>query len=231
VATIRIHLAAWLLAELAHPKLRPVFIDFNVWAHLRPSARRVYAFVQALGRDSYDQRIYFYLAPPTLYTLGITTRRLDRAGNAVSEDLTALWHADRRYHDGAGFRRHTHADTSIPAFGCDAARRPSCATDKARATKAPPRRPGALRGAAGRLRRHAIVSSRTIEDSQLDPGAVGRLGLGAARREQEQVRDAIQRSMIAAASTSREAGPFEASRAGLHRREQRRDAADEDPAG
>ena len=86
-----------------------------------PFRRRVYAFVQGLSRDTYDGRIYFYLAAPTLYTLGITTKRLDRAGNAVSEDLTAIWHADRRYRDGQGFRRHTHADTRLPAFGCDAA--------------------------------------------------------------------------------------------------------------
>ena len=229
ISTIRIHLAAWFLAELADMKRNPVFIDFTVWAHLRPSARRAYAFVQGLSRDSYDGRIYFYLGRPTLYTLGITTKRLDRAGNAVSEDLTAIWHADRRYRDGAGFRRHRHADTNLPAFGCDAARRPSCPTDKARATKAPPRRPGALRGAAGRLRRHAVIAKRDVADDQLDPGAVARLGLDAARREHEQVRDAIQSSMIGAAATSREAGPFEPSAAGRHRREQSR-SGDEDPA-
>ncbi len=229
IATIRIHLASWLLAELAHPERRPVYIDFAVWAHLRPSARRTYAFVQGLGRDSYDSRIYFYLAPPTLYTLGITTGRLDRAGNAVSEDLTAIWHADRRYHDGEGFRRHPHADTSIPAFGCDVAHKPSCATDTARATKAPPRRPGALRGAAGRLRRYAITSSRTVADGQLDPGAVARLGLAAARREHTQVREAIQKSMIGAAASSREPGPFKPRPAGVHRREQNRGAGDAEP--
>jgi hypothetical protein len=230
IATIRIHLADWVIAALAHQKLRPVYIDFAVWAHLRPSARRTYAFVQALGRDDYDGRIYFYLAPPTLYTLGITTRRLDRAGNAVSEDLTALWHADSRYHDGNGFRRHTHADTNIPAFGCDAARKPSCATDTARATKAPPRRPGALRGAARRLRRYAITASRAVEDGQLDPGAVARLGLDAARREHQLVRDAIQNSRIGAAATSREPGPFESSHATRHRRTRTSPGRDEDPA-
>jgi len=230
IATIRIHLAAWFIAELGHPKRNPVFIDFTIWSHLRPSARRAYAFVQGLGRDSYDGRIYFYLGLPTLYTLGITTPRLDRAGNAVSEDLTAIWHADRRYHDGHGFRRHCHADTRIPAFGCDAAHKPSGATDKARARKAPARRPGALRGAAGRLRRHAIIAGRDVDDSQLDPGAVARLGLDAARREHQQVRDAIQTSMVGAAATSREPGPFEPAAAGRHRREQTRGAGDDDPA-
>jgi hypothetical protein len=228
VATIRIHLSDWLIAELGHPKRRPVFIDFTVWAHLRPSARRLYGFIQGLSRDDYDGRIYFYLGAPTLYTLGITTKRLDRAGNAVSEDLTAIWHADRRYHDGDGFRRHFHRDTRLPAFGCDAARRSSCATDRAAVTKAPPRRPGALRGAAGRLRRHAVLARRDVDDAQLDPGAVARLGLTAARQEQQRVRDAIQTSMVTAAATSREAGPFEPSHGGLHRRQARR--GDNDPA-
>jgi hypothetical protein len=227
-ATIRIHLAQWMIADLTHPKRRPVFIDFTVWAHLRPSARRLYAFVQGLGRDTYDGRIYFYLAAPTLYTLGITTKRLDRAGNAVSEDLTALWHADRRYHDGDGFRRHTHGQTRIPAFGCDAARQPSRPTDRAAVARAPARRPTALRGAIGRLRQHAITGRRDVADGQLDPEAVRRLGLESARAEQQRVRDAIQLSLVSAAATSREPGPFEPSRAALHRRQARN--ADDDPA-
>jgi hypothetical protein len=226
-ATVRIHLSEWMIAELGHDKRRPVYVDFTVWAHLRPSARRLYAFVQGLGRDSYDGRIYFYLGAPTLYTLGINTRRLDRAGNAVSEDLTALWHADRRYHDGAGFRRHTHGDTRLPAFGCDAARRPSCATDRAAVTKAPPRRPGALRGAAGRLRRYAIHASREVQDAQLDPGAIGQLGLFAARQEHQRVRDAVQASLVGASASAHEPGPFERRRRAAHSRSR----GDDDPAG
>jgi hypothetical protein len=145
IATIRIHLAAWFLAELGDPKRNPVFIDFTVWAHLRPSARRTYAFVQGLARDSYDGRIYFYLAAPTLFTLGITTKRLDKAGNAISEDLTAIWHADHRYHDGHGFRRHCHAERTRGSRRSGATRRASRA--------APPTRPGRRnlpRGGPGR---------------------------------------------------------------------------------
>ena len=227
-ATVRIHLSPWMRAEIGHPKRRPVIVNFTVWSHLRPSARRLYAFVQGLGRDSYDQRIYFYLAAPTLYTLGYTTARADRAANAVSEDLTALWHADRRYHEGDGFRRHTHGNTRLAAFGCDAAHRPSAPTDRACVSKAPPRRPGALRGAAGRLRRLALIARRDIADGQLDPAVVGELGLAAARREHEQVRDAVQLSLVAAAATGREPGPFAPDRAAMHRRQARR--GDEDPS-
>ena len=227
VATIRIHLAPWMLAELGHAKRRPVIINFTVWSHLRPSARRLYAFVQALGRDAYDQRIYFYLAEPTLYTLGYTTARTDRAANAVGEDLTALWHADQRYHEGDGFRRHTHGNTRLPAFGCDAAQRSSSPTDRACVTKAPPRRPSALRGAAGRLRRLALIARQPLTDGQLDPAAVGQLGLAAARREHERIRDALQLSLASTAADGREPGPFEPSRAAMHRRQGRR--AEPDP--
>jgi hypothetical protein len=59
---------------------------------------------------------------PTLYTLGLRAARRDRAEAIVRHDLAAVWHADRRYHDGSGFRRHTHANTRLPAFACDAAR-------------------------------------------------------------------------------------------------------------
>lgn len=229
IATIRIHLEAWVRDELAHPKRRPVFINFDVWAHQRPQGRRTYAFVQGLGRDSYDGRLYFYLGAPTLFTLGLSGERLDRAAAIVSHDLTALWHADHRYHDGAGFRRQTHADTSIPAFACDAARAPSAPTHKAMTTKSLPRRPGDLRGAVARLRRHSILAARGVSPDQLDAAHVRRVGLQAAKREAELVRQTIQRSIGEAAGGA--AGPFEPSKAAAWRRQQGRSDADDDPAG
>lgn len=228
LATIRIHLAAWVREELAHPKRRPVFVNFDVWAHLRPQSRRTYAFVQGHGRDGYDDRVYFYLGPPTLFTLGLCGQRLDRARAIVSHDLTALWHADRRYHDGKGFRAQTHAATRIPAFSCDAARIPSAPTAKAMTTKSPAKRPGDLRGAVGRLRWHSIVAARGVAVDQLDPAHVRRVGQEEAKREAELVRVAIQRSLGEAAAAAGENGPLTPNRTAWRRQE---GSADDDPAG
>ncbi|MGI8749976.1 MAG: hypothetical protein ACR2J6_05400 [Thermoleophilaceae bacterium] len=230
IATIRIHLAAWVRDELAHSKRRPVFVNFDVWAHLRPQARRTYAFVQGHGRDDYDGRVYFYLASPTLFTLGLSGQRPDRTALIVSHDLTALWHADCRYHEGEGFARRTHAGTSIPAFACDPARRASSPTAKAMTTKSPPKRPGDLRGAVARLRRHSILAARGVSPDQLDGQHVRRVGLEAAKREADLVRQTIQRSLGEAAAASRDAGPFEPSKAAAQRRQQGRADADDDPA-
>jgi hypothetical protein len=224
-ATIRIHLADWVRTELAHPKRRPVFINFDVWAHLRPSGRRTYAFVQALGRDEYDDRVYFYLGAPTLFTLGLSGKRIDRAASAVSHDLTCLWHADHRYHEGDGFRRHTHAGGSIPAFACSPARRTSAPTAKAQTTKSVPRRPGQLRGAFARMRRHAVTGTRHVSAEQLDPAHVREVGREAALREADAVRQAIQHS-LAQAATSHEPGPFEQPA----RRQDRAGPDDDEPA-
>jgi len=228
IATIRIHLARWVRAELAHATRRPVFINFDVWAYLRPQARRTYAFVQALGRDDYDGRLYFYLGAPVLYTLGLAGRR-DRARSIVSDDLTALWHGDRRYHEGSGFRAQLHANTKIPAFACDAARMASSPTPVALSTKSLPKRPSSLRGAVARLRRHSIVSARGVTPDQMDPGHVRRVGLEAAKREAELVRQTVQRSLLDAGAGAG-AGPFDPSKAAALRREQSRTDDDGDPA-
>ena len=66
--TIRIYLAEWFREQIAHGEL--VHIDFRVWAHLRPLGQRLYAWLQATHRDSYDDAIEFYLAAPLRYTLG-----------------------------------------------------------------------------------------------------------------------------------------------------------------
>lgn len=200
IATIRVHLADWVRAELTHQTRRPVFVNLDVWAHLRPQSQRTYAFVQGLGRDDFDERIYFYLGAPTLYTLGLCGRR-DRAAAIVRHDLTAIWHADRRYHQGAGFRAQTHAATGIPAFACDAAHIASAPTPAALAAKSPPKRPSGLRGAARRLRRHSLLSPR-VRGDELDRDHVRRLGLEAARREAEQVRQSIQQSLAEGADST-----------------------------
>jgi hypothetical protein len=231
VATIRIHLAAWMLDELTHPKRRPVFVNFDVWGHLRPQTRRTYAFVQGHGRDDYDGRIYVFLAPQTRYTLGLAGERMDRAGDIFNADVTALWHADRRYHDGKGFRRHHHAGTRIPAFAIDVAPIPSAPTATALTTKSLPKRPGALRGSIGRMRRHSILAARGVSTNQLDAAHVRRVGIEAAKREAELVRQTIQRSVLEAAAASHHPGPSEPNRAAAWRRQQGRADADDDPAG
>src|SRR5206468_3402098 len=113
--------------------------------------------------------------------------------------------------------------TSIPAFACDAARRTSAPTDKAKATKSFPKRPSGLRGAHARLRRHSLAVRR---DAACRPDAehVRRVGMQAAWREAERVREAVAQSL-------REAGGpagFEPSQAAARRRIGRAD--DDDPA-
>ncbi|MBS0592043.1 MAG: hypothetical protein JSR84_01090 [Proteobacteria bacterium] len=200
LATIRVHLAEWMRAELTHETRRAVFVNFDVWAHLRPQSQRIYAFLQGHGRDEFDERIYFYLGAPTLYTLGLSGRR-DRAAAIVRHDLTAIWHADRRYHDGKGFRAHAHAGTGIPAFAFDAARIASTPTPTALASKSPPKRPAGLRGAIGGLRRHSLLSTR-VRGDELDPDHLRRAGAAAARRQAEQVRQSIERSLASASAAT-----------------------------
>ena len=188
-ATIRIHLAEWFRAELGHPTRRPVFINFAVWAHLRPQSQRLYAFLQAHGRDDYDGRIYFYLGDPTLYTLSLRSARRDRAEAIIRHDLAAVWHADRRCRDGSGFRRHKHANTRLPAFACDAARVPSRPTAEALASKTPAKRPGGLRGACRRLHRLAILGPGAVAPEHPERRIAG------AREEVELVRREIARAL------------------------------------
>lgn len=139
--TIRVHLAEWVRDALTAKKRRTVFLDLDVWAHLRPQGSRLYAFLQGQGRDRFDNSLYFYLGAPTLYTLGLRDR-IDRSAASVSFDLAAIVKADRRYDR---FRRHTHANTKIPAFGVHALQRKSEATELAKQFKAAPKRSQQLR--------------------------------------------------------------------------------------
>jgi len=163
-ATIRIRLADWVRYELTHNNRRPVFIDLDVWAHLRTQGRRVYAFLQAAPRSDRDGSIYFYLATPTLFTLGLRGRR-DRCAKSISDDLSAIVKADRRYER---FRRQTHANTTIPAFGVHARQRPSEPTELAKETRALPKRPRALRELTGRLRDQGLLSPHGAAPHQVD---------------------------------------------------------------
>lgn len=209
-STIRIHLTG---SETSWPtrSVAPCSSTSTSGATCAP-AQRLYAFMQGHHRDDYDGRIYFYLAPPTQYTLGISTDRLDRAAAAVGHDLTSIWHADRRYRTGDGFRRHKHANTKWPAFACDAARRPSAPTESVKDTRSVAKRPAGLHGACARLCRHSILAHHDVVDP-LEREHARRAGLDVARREAELVRQAVQRPLTHAG-----VAPHDASRAATGQR-------------
>jgi hypothetical protein len=124
--TIRIVLADWFLAELVHPKRRPVLIDFCVWRQLRPLARRLYAMLQGTGRSEHDpDRLYMWFAPVArsdgkavggsrAFTLGFTSVRLDKIAARVRTAIAELREVDERY-DGYG-KQTMHGNTDYPAF-------------------------------------------------------------------------------------------------------------------
>src|SRR5450631_2530264 len=143
--TIRIFLADWVREQIAHGEV--VRVDFHVWAHLRPLAQRLYAWLQATHRDSYDDAIEFYLAAPLRYTLGLRGRR-HRAVACVRAALNQLYAADQRYHRAPKWSIRGHyANTNIPAFRISPHRRGSAPTEYALARrKCPAERPAALRG-------------------------------------------------------------------------------------
>ena len=86
------------------------------WAHLRPLGQRLYAWLQATHRDSYDDAIEFYLAAPLRCTLGLKGRQ-HRAAASVRAALNQLYDADRRYHRAPKWSiRGRYANTNIPAF-------------------------------------------------------------------------------------------------------------------
>ena len=190
--TIRIHLADWVREQIAHGEV--VRVDFHVWAHLRPLAQRLYAWLQATHRDSYDDAIEFYLAAPLRYTLGLRGRR-QRAAACVRAALNQLYAADQRYHRAPKWSIRGHyANTNIPAFRISPHRRGSAPTEHALARrKCPAERPAALRGLtrhAGRAQvelvrqalQQATRPAQTVEFAQhrslrpLNPGAALRAG-------------------------------------------------------
>ena len=153
--TIRIYLAPWAREQLASGQ--STRLDFRVWAHLRPVGQRLYAWVQATHRDSYDDAIDFYLADPLRYTLGLRGRR-HRAAASVRAALGQLYDADVRYNRAAKWSiRGRHANTDIPAFRLGPHRRASAPTDRALSRrKCAAERPAALRGLTMREAREQL---------------------------------------------------------------------------
>jgi hypothetical protein len=124
--SIRIEFADWFIDELAHPKRRPVIVDFCVWRQLRPLARRLYAMLQATSRSNHDpDRLYVWFAPVArtdgkspgasrAFTLGFTAVRLDKIAARIRTAIAELREVDERY-DGYGCQT-THGNTDYPAF-------------------------------------------------------------------------------------------------------------------
>ena len=107
-------LADWVREQIAHGEV--VRVDFRVWAHLRPLGQRLYAWLQATHRDSYDDAIEFYLAGPLRYTLGLRGRQ-HRAAGSVRAALNQLYAADERYNRAPKWSiRGRYANTNLPAF-------------------------------------------------------------------------------------------------------------------
>jgi hypothetical protein len=141
--TVRIHYAPWVLATMA--ELRPVLVDFAVWAHLRPTGQRIYVFAQASGKSSHDGAIAFYLAPQQCFTFGLRGRS-SRCVKAVRHALNALREADERYTKPQKWSMEgKQAGTNLAAFRFSA-HGPSSPTKVAQASKCPGARPGRLRG-------------------------------------------------------------------------------------
>jgi hypothetical protein len=69
--TLRIHLAPWFIDEIVGRHGRgPVLLSFDIWAHLRPTDRRIYAFLQGKNRSLRDRsKVEFYLAEELRFTL------------------------------------------------------------------------------------------------------------------------------------------------------------------
>lgn len=159
--TIRVHLAEWVREQIATGE--SVRMDFRVWAHLRPLGQRLYAWLQGTHRDSYDDAIEFYLAPPLLYTLGLRGRQ-HRAAASVRTALNDLYNSDRRYSRAPKWSiRSRYANTNIPAFRISPHRRGSAPTDGALTrTKCPAARPAALRGLTLREARDQMELVRQV---------------------------------------------------------------------
>lgn len=153
--TIRIYLAGWVREQIAHGEVARV--DFRVWAHLRAVGQRLYPWLQATHRDSYDDAIEFYLAAPLRFTLGLHGRR-HCAAASVRAALNQLYAADQRYHRAPKWSiRGRYANTNIPAFRITPHRRGSAPTARAlKRTKCPAERPAALRGLTLREGREQI---------------------------------------------------------------------------
>jgi hypothetical protein len=157
--TLRIRLAPWFIEEIVGRHGRwPVLLSFDVWAHLRPTARRFYAFAQGKSRSFRDpSKCAIYLADEVRFTLGLHGDRHEAAA-AVRNALTVLNHADQRY---AGGLRRLHPPQRSPRVRVAPGRSipPHPYGARLEAPAAPPRRrprtaePDRALGAAGRPQR------------------------------------------------------------------------------
>jgi hypothetical protein len=203
--TVRIHLAAWALAEITHPERRPVFINFAVWRGLSGTGRRLYAFLQALGADGQGRRS-FYLAKPLRFTLGLRGRRLDRVAAIVRHQLTDLYHADQRYNRPdsdapSGFRQSTQSGTNLPRFVVYAHKQtPSLPRTRIK-------RPTARRPVCDRRQLPVRVSLTDVAAREVRASKAGREDFDAARRQIARVRELARRSLPSDPLAAPRAGP------------------------
>ena len=208
-ATVRVRFAPWVWTALEDEQRPPVFVDLAVWSHLGPLAQRLYVLVQSLGRSSYDDRLYFYLSPRLLLTLGLKGTRLHEAATMVRHALSTLQKADLRIQ---GFGESPHANTRYPAFSVKAERgKASRPSTFAQAYRAAPRRPRLLRAVSRRRSHPRIPWPRR---SELDAQSVRRLGVQGAQRELYRLR-----AMLAAGAPGQvpeigSQGPSHSARAG-----------------
>jgi hypothetical protein len=175
--TVRIHYAPWVLKALA--ERRSVLVDFTVWAHLRPTGQRIYAFCQASHKTDYDGAIAFYLAAPQCFTFGLTGRR-HRSAKAVRHALDSLRVADHRYSKPEKWSTNgKHAGTRLTTFRFSA-QGPTRPTELARTGKCLGARPGRLRGLsyveAEERARLIIKASRRPAAPRNRKGSLKRLG-------------------------------------------------------
>ncbi len=165
--TIRIYLAAWVRHAIAQGHV--TYLNPTVWTYLRPLSQRVYAFLQATGRDGYDDTLYFYLAEPQRYTFGLRGLA-HRNTRSVRDALNAIRLGDRRYtHPRVWDVERRHPNTRYAAFRISA-RGPSCPTDLAlEKAKCLAQHPVELRGLSAKDARERARMYRKALERGLPP--------------------------------------------------------------
>lgn len=175
--TVRVYLRPWYVEQLMQHK--PVLINFDVWTYHRPLGRRLYAYLQAHGRNKHDDRVWFYLGQPVLYTLGLQRTPRHRARRMIDHDLNAHYRADGRCD---GYAPGEFGRGRIPSFGVKLRRgRASHPRPIALVARAPAKRSVRERMTARarrtrlaeNLRRKDIIDEQTGE--RRTPGAIEEL--------------------------------------------------------
>jgi hypothetical protein len=203
--TVRIHLAAWAIEAIT--ERRAVFCTLGIWRGLTGTGRRLYAYLQ--GSPTKNGRIFFYLADPLRFTLGLSGRRPHEADAAVRHQLTCLYDRDQRY---TGFGESPRPGVDRPVFGVHVSGQ---SQPRAGMADLPPmaRRPSCVRKGWGVGR----VSEFHIRPQDIPEGLRKLLGFEEARRRVAHVRYLAARS--------RTAGDTMAAKAALAR--QRRSIGDD----